>query len=147
MEGTVFPSMEESERLAALKALKLETEVGTASSKKALKINTRDETLASDDDLSDELQKRSIKIEKAPVVDLETLLLHKSLQPSDLNIGTQIVAHYLRNNLVNEAVDELRIMCLHHPRNEQLTVQIARLYVQLSEWDNASRFFSKKLSK
>ncbi|MEE2924097.1 MAG: tetratricopeptide repeat protein [bacterium] len=143
--GDSFPSMEESERLAALKALKLETEVGTTSSKKALKINTRDETLASDDDLSDELQKRSIKIEKAPVVDLETLLLHKSLQPSDLNIGTQIVAHYLRNNLVNEAVDELRIMCLHHPRNEQLTVQIARLYVQLSEWDNASRFFEKTL--
>ena len=140
-----FSSMEDSERLAALKALKLETEVGASSTKKALKINSTDKDSSVDEDSPHGTSRQSLKLDRGPAVDLETLLLHKSLQPGDLNIGTQIVAHYLRNNLFNEAVDELRIMCLHHPRNEQLTVRIARLYVQMSQWENASKFFEKTL--
>ena len=42
--------MEDSERLAALKALKLETEVGASSTKKALKINSTDKDSSVDED-------------------------------------------------------------------------------------------------
>ena len=94
--GDKLPSMEESERLAALKALKLETEVGDVSLTKAIKINSRDEESSVDEDLTEKGPRKSIKLEKGSVIDLETLLLHKSLQPGDLNIGTQIVAHYLQ---------------------------------------------------
>ncbi len=143
--GDGIPSIEENERLAALKALKLETEMGADSPINAIKINAKNRKATSQSGLSDELPQGSIRLQNAPVTDLETLILHKSLQPGDLNIGTQIVAHYLRNDQLSEAVDELRILCLHHPRNEQLTVRIARLYVQLEQWENASKFFEKTL--
>ena len=96
--GDGIPSIEENERLAALKALKLETEMGADSPVNAIKINAKDRKAISNSGLSDESPQGSIRLQNAPSTDLETLLLHKSLQPGDLNIGTQIVAHYLRND-------------------------------------------------
>lgn len=128
----------DSERLAALKALKQEALGEAEIATDAIKLRSQNQD-------SDDQPKGAIRIKKASQIDFETLLLHKSLQPSNLNVGTQIVAHYLRNDQLMEAVDELRLMCLHHPKNPELTLRIARLYVRLDQQNDAIKFFEKTL--
>lgn len=124
------------DRIAALQALKREALGDDEAPEGAIRIKSTGPEASS---------KNSLRIKGSQRVDLETLLLHKSLQPSNLNVGTQIVAYYLRNDQLLEAIDELRLLCLHHPRNDDLTLRIARLYVKLDYQDEAIRFFEKTL--
>lgn len=76
---------------------------------------------------------------------LDELLIAKSLDPGNLGIGEELAKIYAAEGSLSMAIDELRLLWLQHPRNDELTLKIARLYLRDQQYQRAFEFFDRTL--